>query len=439
MRQTSQASPNRDDFGYPLRPDSQHQLRNVVVHASKRVLLTVIYALMSIVGAYLHLRRLGKSYPPLTPAQFHPKRILVIRPDLIGDLVMSLTVVRALKRTYPEAEIDLLATPGSAQVIGHDSDLTEVIAYDPNRWRRPRALFQPGNWREARALLIRLRARHYDLAISVHGEWAAILAVLSGAPRRIGFGKESYPGLMTDNVAGQHWQPGDHLHEVDYCLQLARAAGVSIVPADRIPRLSVDPEAREAVKTLLLQAGMNPTKPLIACHVSSNNGQSKRWPLPYWGTLIDRLIRTDGLNVVLTGAPDDLPLIEEVLRRTHEKPINLAGKTSLPQLAALLQHADLLITGDSGPMHIAAAVGTPLIAIHGPTDPALSGPISPKATILRSDIWCSPCYTAKGPPADCRFFTTQCMKDITPNQVFKVIHEKLQENALMPANQEAAE
>jgi ADP-heptose:LPS heptosyltransferase len=112
----------------------------------------------------------------------------------------------------------------------------------------------------------------------------------------------------------------------------------------------------------------------------------------------------------------------------QEHPIVLAGKTSLPQLAALLQRADLLISGDSGPMHIGAAVGTPLIAIHGPTDPALSGPVSPKATILRSDIWCSPCYNARG-PADCRFFTTQCMKDITPDRVFTVVQEKLQDNS----------
>jgi ADP-heptose:LPS heptosyltransferase len=104
--------------------------------------------------------------------------------------------------------------------------------------------------------------------------------------------------------------------------------------------------------------------------------------------------------------------------------INLAGKTSLPQLVALLKRANLVISGDSGPMHIAAAVGTPLIAIHGPTDPALSGPISPTATVLRSDIWCSPCYNAKN-TADCRFFTTQCMKNILPSQVFKVVQEKL--------------
>jgi ADP-heptose:LPS heptosyltransferase len=140
--------------------------------------------------------------------------------------------------------------------------------------------------------------------------------------------------------------------------------------------------------------------------------------------LIDKLIREQNAQVILTGSPDDKPLIVSVTRQMQEQAINLAGKTSLPQLVALLQQANLVISGDSGPMHIAAAVGTPLIAIHGPTDPALSGPVSPTATVLRSDIWCSPCYNAKD-TADCRFFTTQCMKNILPSQVFKVVREKL--------------
>jgi lipopolysaccharide heptosyltransferase II len=424
MTQATQSN-NRDDYGYPTRPDLRRKLRNIIVHTSKRLLLVGIYGVMSIIGAWLQSSRRERPSQPLDPQHFHPRHILVIRMDLIGDLTLSLTVVRLLKRTYPDAEIDLLATPASAPIATADPDLAEIITYDPNIWRRPQALLRRKNWQEAKALRRCLQARHYDLAISVFGPWAAILAVLSSAQRRLGFGKESYPGFMTDNVPGRHWDKRDHKHEVDYCLDLARAAGATIEPGDRVPQLFVDSQASQQVEELLQQEGWRAEKPLIACHVSSNNGQSKRWPIPYWATLMDRLIRDDAANVVLTGAPGDLPLIERITQRMHERPIIMAGKTSLPQLAALLQKADLLITGDSGPMHIGAAVGTPLIAIHGPTDPALSGPVSPKATILRSDIWCSPCYNARG-PADCRFFTTQCMKNITPNQVFAVVHEKLQ-------------
>jgi lipopolysaccharide heptosyltransferase II len=427
-----------DDYGYPAHPDSRRKLRNTVVHGSRRILLAIISLLLSIVGAGLWLSRRGKRYPPLQPGRFHPRRILVIRLDLIGDLVLSLTVVRLLKRTYPDAEIDLLAMPSSGQIAANDPDLSAIITYNPNIWRRPKALLQPRNWREAWALLRRLRARHYDLAVSVFGAWAAILAVLSGTPRRIGFGKEGYPGFMTDSVPGRHWDPRDHKHEVDYCLELARAASASTSEADRIPQLFVVPQARQEIEEMLGREALRPGKLLIACHVSSNNGQSKRWPVPYWAKLIDRLVREDGANVVLTGAPGDLPLIESILRRMHTQPINMAGKTTLPQLAALLQRADLLISGDSGPMHIAAAVGTPLIAIHGPTDPALSGPVSPKATVLRSDIWCSPCYKTKG-PADCRFYTTQCMKNVTPEQVYATVQEQFKDHPFLTTQQKALE
>jgi lipopolysaccharide heptosyltransferase II len=433
--QSTPPTPAIDDYGYPTRPDSRRKFRNIFVHSSKSILLAVVTCLMTMVGAVLWLGRIGKRYPPLHPRSFHPQRILVLRLDLIGDLVLSLTLLRLLKKTYPDAEIDLLAIPSSGQIVLSDPDLSAVITYDPNVWRRPKALFQPRNWRAARELHQRLRSRHYDLAVSVFGPWAALLAGLSGAQRRVGFGKEGYPGLMTDSVKGRHWKADDHLHEVDYCLALARAAGANPAPEDRIPRLSVDVQAVQTVEQLLTQKGLRPDKPLIACHVNAHNGQSKRWPIPYWATLIDRLIREDGANVVLTGAANDLPLISTITRRLHEQPINLAGQTSLPQLAALLQRADILITGDSGPMHIAGAVGTALIAIHGPTDPALSGPVSPKATIMRSDIWCSPCYTAKG-PADCRFYTTQCMKNITPDQVFTKIHEILQDGVHLQHGQE---
>lgn len=427
--QPKQPAQPRDDFGYPTRPDTQRRFRNLAVHTSKRILLSATYGLMSAVGLGLRLGRLGRRQVPLTPQTFHPRRILVLRLDLIGDLVLSLTVVRLLKKTYPEAEIDLLALPSSAKIVADDPDLAEIIPYDPNIWRRPQALLRPAQWRGLWRLHQRLRARQYDLAVSVFGPWAALLAVLSGARRRVGFGREGYPGFLTDSVSGAHWHPGDHLHEVDYCLQLARAAGANPTSEDRIPQLSVSPQAQQEVDVILQRAGIQPGRSFIACHVSSNNGQSKRWPIPYWATLIDTLMQQDNIPVVLTGAKDDQPLIEAITRRMHVQPINLAGQTSLTQLAALLQRATLMITGDSGPMHIAAAVGTPLIAIHGPTDPAMSGPVSPKATVLRSDIWCSPCYTARGGPADCRFYTTQCMKDITPAQVRSAIHARLQEPA----------
>src|SRR5256886_159231 len=296
---------NVDDYGYPMPLSWRRKLRKAAIGTIKSIIARGIYMMMSIVGGFLWLGGLGEKYPPLTPATFHPTRILVIRLDLIGDLVLSLTVVSALKRTYPEAKIDLLALPTSAKVAKYDPNLAEIIPYDPNIWRHPKALLQPEKWRETISVIRRLRAHHYDLAISVYAHWAALLAFLSGARRRVGYGPEGFPGFMTDSVPGgipgrwRHWAPLDNKHEVDYCLELARAAGATLTPADRVPRLYVDERTHLEVEQLLRQEGVEgeqPGKPLIVCHINSNNGISKGWPTPYWATLIDRLVRQEGAD-----------------------------------------------------------------------------------------------------------------------------------------------
>src|SRR5260370_30410543 len=154
MPQTYEQLHNLDNYGYPLPPGSQRRLRKTAIRASKNILLRCIYLLLSIIGGLLWLGRLGKKYPPLTPQNAHPRRILVIRLDLIGDLVFSTTVVRALKCTYAEAEIDLLALPTIAKVVMHDPDLAEIIAYDPNVWRHREALVKSNNCRYIYSLVL---------------------------------------------------------------------------------------------------------------------------------------------------------------------------------------------------------------------------------------------------------------------------------------------
>jgi len=205
----AQAAYNGEDDGYPTRPTAKQRTRKTLVRASRGFLGEAIYVGVSLWGGLLKLSRLGRRFPPMRPETFQPRRILVIRLDLIGDLVLSMVIVRVLKRTYPAAEIDLISVPASAKVIEGDPDITQLLGYDPNIWRRPKALVQKKNWRELRALLTTLHGREYDLAISVFGKWAGVLAALSGAKRTLGFGLESFPGLMTDSVRGKHWTPGD--------------------------------------------------------------------------------------------------------------------------------------------------------------------------------------------------------------------------------------
>jgi lipopolysaccharide heptosyltransferase II len=172
------------------------------------------------------------------------------------------------------------------------------------------------------------------------------------------------------------------------------------------------------------RARLGATGPLIALHAGARNGQAKRWPARHWATLARLLSDELGAVVALTGAPGEAPLAGDVERMAGRPLLNLCGQTSLPELKALLAACDLVISGDSGPMHIACALGRPVIALHGPTDPAISGPTTPDAIVLRLGLWCSPCYDASA-TAECRFGNPVCMKDLAPGMVFAVARRRL--------------
>jgi lipopolysaccharide heptosyltransferase II len=162
----------------------------------------------------------------------------------------------------------------------------------------------------------------------------------------------------------------------------------------------------------------------VAIHVGARNGQAKRWPPAHIATLAERLTRELDALVVLTGAPNEADLAAAVVRRCSAHVLNLIGRTTVPELAALLAASDLCVSGDSGPMHVACAVGTPVVALHGPTDPAQSGPTAPDAIVLRRELWCAPCYDPRE-TAECRFGNPVCMKELAPSLVFAAVRRQL--------------
>lgn len=413
--------------GYDIQPAFAQRTRTFLIHRLiKPTLQRFIYAGLGAVGLMSRLGRLGRAMPPLTPATFAPKRILVIRTDLMGDVILSLPAVHALRRAYPAAQIDMLVLPPNVGVLKHDPAIARIITYDPNIWRRPNAFLTPASYRAFLGLIRDLRAARYDLCLSLAGDWASVFAFLSGARRRVGYRGEAYPFFMTDPVPGRRYRIRQH--EVDYICGLARAAGAVIEGEQRVPRLTVSDQARAEVQALLEANGVRKGDLLIAAHAGAANGVAKRWPIPYWAALADRLMTELGAKVILTGAASDAEITGAVAARVRQTPLDFAGKTTIPQLAALLERCDLVISGDSGPLHMAGAVGTPVLAIHGPTDPALSGPVGEDATVLRLGIWCSPCYDASY-WAVCRFFNPVCMKAVTPDQVLAAARARLGQSA----------
>ena len=407
---------------YDIRRPFEARLQEHLEGRAKSVAKRLIWLLIGAIGFLTRTRPVER--PKLTPGNPDIRRILVVRVDLIGDVVLSLPAVRALKRAYPHASVDMLVLQSSAGILAAEGDVSRVLTFDPYLWRKPLDVLNPATWREARRLIGALRAAHYDLAISVSGDIASILTRLSAARRRVGYAGEAYPFLLTDPVLGARYRV--HQHEVRYIQALARAAGGIVNPDDELLALSVVPQAAVDIGNRLRQARirLGVQGPLVAIHIGARNGQAKRWPTDHVAALADRLTRDLNALVVLTGAPNEEPLARAVLWRAGAPLLNLVGKTSVPELVAVLAASDLLVTGDSGPLHIACALRTPVVALHGPTDPGLSGPTAPDAVVLRRDLWCAPCYDASA-TAECRFGNPVCMKLLTSDLVFAAARAQL--------------
>jgi lipopolysaccharide heptosyltransferase II len=423
------------DAAYDSRPGFEGRLAERLKGGAKRRAQRLLYLAMAIIGFATRERHVDR--PRLVAGNPEIRRILVVRVDLLGDVVLSLPAVRALHRAYPHATIDMLVLPTTASILAAErEDVTRVLPFDPHAWRNPVAILRPKTWRAARVLLRTFREARYDLAVCISGDMGSILTRLSNARRRIGYADESYPFFMTDVVSGGRYQT--HQHEVRYVLALARKAGVSVEPGDEQLKLAVSPKAAEQMETVLrhARASTGAAGPLITIHAGARNGQAKRWPLAHIAALADRLVDDLDALVVLTGAPGEAQLAAGVLKLARRRVTSLTGKTSIPELAALIAASDVVVSGDSGPMHIACAVRTPVVALHGPTDPGISGPTAPDAIVLHRRLWCAPCYDASA-TAECRFGNPVCMKDLAPSFVFSAVRRQLARNSIQPVSPKA--
>jgi lipopolysaccharide heptosyltransferase II len=358
------------------------------------------------------------------PAPDRVRRVLVIRLDLLGDVVMSLPAVRALRVRYPQAHLTMLVLPFARGLLEGCPDLDDTLTLDTNALRRPLSL--------ARALpdLLRtlrdLRRRRFDVIVSLSGRTAGAVALLAGAPCRVGYAGEGYPFAFTLPVPGYRFhRPA---HEVEYDLALTRALGCPEV--ERRPRLVVPAWADAFVAGLLPQDGA----PLVALHPGATNGSAKRWPTARWAALASELVGA-GRRVALVGSAGDRALTQPIARQATQSGappgavLDLAGRTPhLLHLAALLARASALVSGDSGPVHIAVAVGCPVVELFGPTDPRTYGPLDPEAVVLRQPLPCSPCYDNTR-PAECPFGNPACMQLFPVEQVRRAVERTLARRA----------
>lgn len=306
-----------------------------------------------------------------------PRRVLLIKPSAIGDVVHTLPILNLLRKRWPEAHIAWLLTPACAGLLEGHPLLNEVILFERRRfgrsWRHPSSA--AGLW----SFMKSLRRRRFDLVIDLQGLLrSGWMSWQTRSPIRIGFAgaREFAPLFYTHRV-----DVGDgEQHAVDRYLKLAAALGCE-GPVE-FPFHVTDAD-REGAAALLNGDER------YAVLIPGTNWQTKRWPVENYAALVRPLRDRFGLATVVAGSPDESALADQV------GGINVAGETSLRQLVALLQRADLVVANDSGPMHIAAALGMPLVTPFGPTNPVRTGPYRRQDSVLRIDIPCSPCYSRR--------------------------------------------
>ena len=333
------------------------------------------------------------------------KRVVVRGTNWVGDSVMTLPALRALRRVLPDAEITLVVRPSAKGIFADCDFIDHLLIYDRrSAFSIPRQIKE---WRQ----------RHFDLAVLFQNAFeAALIPFLAGVPLRLGYATESRQALLTHPLSLPDWRSSRH--EVFYYLYLITAleqllfATSEICEAVPDASLQISEARKTEAENLLRVYGVREGEPVVALCPGSINSRAKRWPAEAYAALADRLIESHR-QVLLIGSADETDVTREVTRRMQQNPIVLTGKTSLDQITAVLSVVDLVVTNDTGPAHIAAALGRPTLVIFGPTNPLTTRPFAPEAEILRHPPDCAPCML-RDCPIDHR-----CMTAITVDEVFE--------------------
>lgn len=349
------------------------------------------------------------------------QRILIIKPSSFGDVIHALPVLNGLRQRYPHAEISWLVATSCAGLLEHHPSLDEVIPFDRRRYGLIGRNFRITV--EFLAFVQALRDRRFDLVVDLQGLFrSGFMAIAAGAAVRVGF----------DNAREFAWMfythrvtlPSRDMHAVDRNYLVGRTLGFAHVPV-RFD-LPVRDDARIRVREKLAAEGIAPGDP-YALMGPGTRWETKRWPAERFASLARMLRNERGLPVVLIGMADEAEVARDVAERAGVPVANLAGQTGLADVIALVDGAAVVIMHDSGPMHLATALGKPMVAIYGPTSPVLTGPYHRPETIARQDVPCSPCRIKR--VADCPY-DHRCMRDLSVEAVATMLSTRKAEGAL---------
>jgi heptosyltransferase-1 len=342
-------------------------------------------------------------------------RILIVKPSSLGDVVHTLPVVHALKRHRPSCYIGWIVQKSLAAILEGDSAIDEIIPIsipstsDPLAARGALARAAVATLRTLNQLHRRFRNNRFDLVLDLHASFrSGLMGTANPKGARIGFSdaKELNTLFQHRTISPDPGKP----HAVDRNLLFAHYLGCPPVPKDF--RVVTSPEARERVQSFLEAEGVTSTERLIYANPAAR-WNTKLWTVQAWSQLGDLFAVETGATVVFAGSPADRPYILSVTRRMKSRAVIAAGKLGLAEAVALLEASRVYVGVDSGPMHIAAFTGTPVVALFGPTDPAKVGPYGPGHRVIRVEgLDCLACRKRS-----CA--NRRCMEEISPEQALR--------------------
>lgn len=332
-------------------------------------------------------------------------KILVRATNWVGDAILSIPALAAIRARWPRAEIAVLGRPWVAELYRGQGYADRLLLFDHTG--RHRGVLG------RRRLVSELRRERFDVGLLLQNAFeAAWIAWRAHIPVRIGYNRDARGFLLTRAVDVP--RPGETAgHEAYYYLELLRRAGwVERFEKVEQIELRVDPAARDAAETVLGRAGARRDAFRIAIAPGAAYGSAKCWPPERYAVLADRLIAEFDGDVILFGTVAETEVVRRILAAMCRRAVNLVGQTSIGELAACFSLCHLFIGNDSGAMHVAAAAGLPVVGIFGPSDPAGTAPVTPRFSLVRQPVSCSPCFL-RHCPVDHR-----CMTRIAVDAVY---------------------
>jgi heptosyltransferase-2 len=330
------------------------------------------------------------------------QRILIRSANWVGDGVMSLPAIASVRLTFPRAKISILAKPRVADLFHKNPVVDGVFLYEsPGIHQGPR-----GKWRLAREL----KKEGFEMAVLLQNAFeAALLSFLARIPRRAGYDRDGRGLLLTHPVTVD--QRIKKAHQVDYYLGLVASLGFH--PVERVPSLKVSREGQEEAGRRLQALGLQDSSRLVGISPGATYGPAKQWFPERYGALADRVVRNLGASVLIFGNEGDKKVAWQVCQNARAPLIDLTGKTTLGQAMALISRCRLFVTNDSGLMHVAAALGIPVVAIFGSTDPERTAPLGKMCRVVRKPVPCAPCLKPVCPE------DRRCMSLISADEVYE--------------------